>query len=701
MLFEPMAYSRARFVAVGACFIAGALCLVVRLWNIEVAEGKTYAGQQRDQTTVSVRLSPARGAIVDRNGIAFAENRASFDIDFYLDELVRNYRREHKGRLPMVQVPKRSGGFRQRIDIVKIVTTYLEPISRNLGFVIKLDEKAINRHYETTPTIPFQYRSDVDFATLAQFSERSLDVPGIQIAVRPVRSYNYGAMAPHILGYVGLPDEKDVAAAKDASDSDNPDIPEEIGKHGIERVYDGQLQGKPGARVLQVDHRGYINKVEDEVPPTIGNSVRLTIDARMQYIVEQVLRRQGRAAAVVMDPWSGDILAMASVPSYDPNDFIPRITAEKWKNLISDPTSPMINRALSAYVPGSTFKVVVSLAAMKAGKLTPSTTIDCPHVIFYGNRGFHNDDSVDRPNVDVKESLRLSINTFYYQLGNRIGIDTIHDFAETLGLGLPTELPVPEDDGLIPTPAWLKKVHPLDHWSDARTANVSIGQGEVGVNPVQMAVVMSAVANGGTVYYPRLVAGVNSFNGDEIVSVPTRVRNKFDVGQANLNAVREGLLEVVESGTATLVQLPYWKVAGKTGTAQAFRRVDGQTMRDLRTWFYCYAPYDKPRYVVCVVVEGGEWGGSTNGPLVHDILEGLHSLELGQAPDLVYLNPASGNFSGMTAYTPPSFATPGGAPVPGTAVPEEAADAPQSLPPENERRTGAPASAGSKGSRIR
>ena len=696
MLFEPMAYSRARFVAVGACFILGAAVLLVRLWDVEVADWKTYAGQQRDQTMVNVRLSPARGAIVDRNGLALAENRASFDIDFYLDELVRNYRREHKGRLPMVQVPRRAGGFRQRTDIVKVVTTYLEPISRNLGFAIKLDEKALNRQYETTPTIPFQYRSDVDFATLAQFSERSLGVPGIQIAVRPVRSYNYGAMAPHILGYVGMPDEKDVA------DANGGDIPEEIGKQGLEHVFDGQLQGRPGARVLQVDHRGYINKVEDEIPPTIGNSVRLTIDARMQYIVEQVLRRQGRAAAVVMDPSNGDILAMASVPSYDPNDFIPRIPAEKWKDLIGDPTAPLVNRALGAYVPGSTFKVVVSLAAMQAGKLTPSTTISCPGSIWIGNHLFHNDDTVDRPSVDVREALRLSINTFYYQLGIRIGIGTIHDFAAQLGLGLPTELPIPEDQGLIPTPEWLKQNHPLDHWSDARTANVSIGQGEVGVSPVQMAVVMSAVANGGTVYYPRLVTGVNAFEGDEVISVPTRVRGTFNVGDDNLKAVREGLQSVVDSGTATLVQLPYWKVAGKTGTAQAFRRVDGQIMRDLRTWFYCYAPYEKPRYVVCVLVEGGTWGGSTNGPLVHDILDGLHELELGHNPELVYLNPAAGNFSGMTAYTPPAFGTVangggGPGPVAGVAVPEDSADAPQSVPPENERFL--PTSAAKKGTK--
>lgn len=674
MLFEPLSIPRFRLAVISLVFVAGSLTLLVRLWNVQVSQGKDYTAKLRDQTTVAVRLSPARGGIYDRNGVALAENRASFDIDFYLDELVRNYSREHRGKLPRVEIQGKSGKVRREVDIVKIVSTYLEPVSRSLGFGIAIDEKALRRHYYQNPTIPFQYRSDIDFNTLAQFSERNLGVPGIQIAVRPVRHYNYGAMAAHILGYVGEPDEN-TAAGIDGT------LPELVGKHGLERVYDGQLQGVAGGRILQINYKGYIEKEEAFNPPVTGKSLCLTIDARIQYIVEQVLRRQGRAAAVVMDPNSGDILAMASVPSFDPNDFIPRIPLDKWKNLNSDMTAPLLNRALSSYVPGSTFKVVVSLAAFKTGKLTPNTQINCPPTITIGNHVFHNDDSVDRGDIGLHDALRNSVNTFYYQLGIRTGIRSIDDIAATLGLGQESELSLPEDEGIIPGPDWLKQLHPKERWTDAYTANTSIGQGYVQVNPLQMAVVMSAVANGGTVYYPRLVSGVKDAEGNDVMKVPNRVRGQVDVPPADMAALHDALLAVVENGTATSVQLPFWKVAGKTGTAQAYRRLNGAVVRDLRTWFYCFAPYEKPRYVVCTMVEGGQWGGSTNGPLVHDILAAIHEMEeTGKDPSLTYLTPAVGNFSGVTDYTAPSGVIPNGADVPTAPAVDEPINVPDSGP---------------------
>ena len=658
MLFEPLSIPRFRLAVLAFVFCAGAGVLLVRLWNVQVSQGEAYTKKLSDQTTVAVRLSPARGGIYDRNGVALAENRASFDIDFYLDELVRNYSREHRGKLPRIEIPGKSGKIRREVDIVKIVSTYLEPVSRSLGFGIDIDEKALRRHYYQSPTIPFQYRSDINFNTLAQFSERNLGVPGIQIAVRPVRHYNYGALAAHILGYVGEPDETTPAGPDGAQ-------PELVGKHGLERLYDGQLQGVAGGRILQINYKGYIEKEESFNPPVVGKSLCLTIDSRIQYIVEQVLRRQGRAAAVVMDPNNGDILAMASVPSFDPNDFIPRIPGDKWKALNSDLTAPLLNRALSSYVPGSTFKVVVSLAAFKTGKLTPSTQINCPPTLTIGNHVFHNDDSVDRGDIGLHDALRNSVNTFYYQLGIRTGIQSIDDTAAMLGLGQDSGLNLPEDEGIIPGPDWLKKAHPNERWTEAYTANVSIGQGSVQVNPLQMAVVMSAVANGGTVYYPRLVSGVRDADGNDVIKVPTRARGQLDVPFNDMAALHDALLAVVEAGTATSVQLPFWKVGGKTGTAQAYRRLNGSVVRDLRTWFYCFAPYEKPRYVVCTMVEGGQWGGSTNGPLVHDILAAIHDMETsGQGPALTYLTPAVGNFSGVTDYTAPAGVIPNGADVP-------------------------------------
>jgi penicillin-binding protein 2 len=664
MLFEPLAIPRVRFGLLAGLFVLGTSVLLVRLWNVQVSQGGTYTSLQHNQTTVAVRLSPARGAIVDRNGVALAENRASFDIDFYLDELVRNYSREHRGHLPRIDVERKTArgtATTKQVDIYKIVTTYLEPISHSLGFNIKLDENALRQHYNQSPTIPFQYRSDVDFATLAQFSERNLGVPGIQIAVRPVRYYPYGAMAAHLLGSVGLNDTQRQAA-------DGHEL-ETIGRSGLESVFDGQLQGKPGGRILHINYRGYIvddpasaDRAEGYFPPTVGNSVYLTIDARIQAIVEQALRRQGRAAAVVLDPNNGDILAMASVPSFDPNDFIPRITNEKWKALNGDATDPLTNRAVSTYVPGSTFKVVVTLAGFHSGKFTPDTEFNCPSELWIGNRYFHNDDSIDRGNISLHEALRNSVNTFYYQLGIRIGIGAIDEEAGLLGLGQPTGYPLPEDPGIIPGPEWLKAHYPRERWSEAYTANVSIGQGAVQVSPLQMATVMAAVANGGTVYYPRLVIGVSDLDGHPQVSVPTRVRDKLNVKPAQLAALREALLAVVESGTGVPAKLPYVHIAGKTGTATAFRILNGTKVRDIRAWLYAYAPYEKPRYVVCVMAEGGTWGGSTSGPIVKDIFDGIFQMEkTGKSPQLAYLPPAVGNFHGVTDWTREAAPTPAAA----------------------------------------
>ncbi|MDE1171393.1 MAG: penicillin-binding protein 2 [Verrucomicrobium sp.] len=647
MLFEPFSVPRSRFYVLAILCVAGTMTLLVRLWNVQVSHGQSYTDRLRDQTTVAVRLSPARGAILDRNGVPLAENRASFDIDFYLDELVRNYSQEHRGRLPRIEITRKTGKkttVRREVDICKIVRNYLEPISRSLGFPIQLDEAALRRHYAQSPTVPFPYKTDLNFTTLSQFSERNLGVPGIQIAVRPVRHYDYGAFASHILGYVGDVEEVD-GTPQDGQ-------PESVGKHGVEKVYDAQLQGQPGGRILQINYRGYIEKEEGFTPPVMGKSLNLTLDARVQYIVEQALRRQGRAAAVVMDPWTGDILAMASVPSFDPNDFIPRITTEKWKTLRNDPTTPLLNRAVSAYAPGSTFKVLVSMAALEKGTITPNTVLFCPAVYVVDGHPFHDDVDYDRGNITLHDALRVSCDTYFYQVGIRTGIDQIHDVAiGQAGLGEPTGFPLPEDKGLIPDPAWLKATYPKERWTQAYTANVSIGQGAVLASPLQMASFMCAVANGGTLYYPRLIKGVTDGDGAEVISVPTRVHHMLDVRPSDLAAIRQGLVEVVKAGTATTVQLPDVTVAGKTGTAQFNQRLNGSLVKDLRTWFYCYAPFEQPRYVVCVMVEGGVAGGVTAGPIVHDILQALFTMDkTGKAPTLTYLTPAIGNFSGVSQY---------------------------------------------------
>ena len=637
-------------------FVAGAIItgclgfLISRLWVLQVVEGQTYASRLRNQTTIALRLDGARGPILDRNGIALAENRATYEIDLYLDQLVRDYPKRHRGKVPRIQVERRMGGatlLRKEPDIHRVVMTDLIPIANALHLEVKLDPKELQRHYFTSPNVPYRFASELNYATVARFAEQNLGVPGIDVAVRPVRHYNFGAFASHILGYVGPPGEKERIGP------DGNDL-ETIGRIGVERLMDGQLQGKPGGRILRVNYRGYIVSEEGYTSPNLGASVYLTLDARIQAIVQEALRDVGRGAAIVMDPNSGDILAMASVPDVDPNEFIPKIGQDDWKRLTSDPTRPLLNRSVAAYAPGSTFKVLVSLAALKYGAITPKTQIFSPAAIDVGGHLFHDWTKTGRGNIALDEALQYSCNTFFYQVGIRTGIKHLDEMAALCGFGEATGLPyLGEASGILPGPEWMKIHHPLERWTTAHTANLSIGQGFLEVTPLQMVLLMSAVANGGTLLYPRLIVGVTDAQGHQIASIPPRPRADLGVRTEDLNAIRKGLLAVVESGTGHSVATPGITVAGKTGSAQAKRRWNGKLYNDTRAWFIGFAPFDRPKYAFGVMVEGGIGGGATAGPIVHKIVEGILAMERsGASPQLVYFTPAKGNFNGLTEIQP-------------------------------------------------
>ncbi len=675
--------TRQLILGTGLAFAIG--YLIFALYQVQVASGETYRDKLRSQTTVAIRLSPARGAIVDRNGAAIAENRASFDIDLYLEELKRHYSREHRGGLPKITITKKRKGkviTEKETDIVKIVYDSIEPLNKSLGMTIKPDVEDLRTHFRNQPRIPFQFKTDVDFNTVAQFSERNLGIPGIEIAARPVRLYTHGAFASHIVGYTGKPESSE-QVGDDGSEF------ETVGKKGIEKVYDSHLQGKPGGRILQVNYRGYIMGEEAEQLPTVGNSVFLTIDARIQYIVEEALRGVGRGSAVVMDPNNGDILAMASVPNFDPNMFVPKISAKDWKELDENPTAPMINRALSAYAPGSIYKIMVALAALKSKAITPKTEIHCESGMWIGNREFKDWYKGSRGSITVKEALQWSCNTFFYPAGIRTGIDKLVEMGHLFGFGEATEIPIPESTGLLPSPAWLKENRKNERWSEAYTANFSIGQGFVTVSPLQMCVMMSALANGGTVYYPRLISKIADITGDEKALFPTRIRSQLEMSMPDIMAVREGVLAVVESGTGMKSKVPGVKVAGKTGTAQFKTRLNGNIVSDQRTWFLSFAPFEKPRYAICVLVEGGTSGGGTCAPIAQNIYSRIFSMENGELINMAFLSPVEGHFHGVTDYVPPAAA---GAAVPGappaaTAVPPtEAGAAPEVVNEDDDGR---------------
>jgi len=628
--------------------------LILNLYKVQLSHGEVYTERLRQQTTVAIRLSPARGAIVDRNDVALAENRSSFDVDFYLDELQRNYSRSHRGHLPYIEVPyKRHGEVRmsRQVDIVTIVNEALEPVAQGLGFANRPDEKELREHFRIRKDIPYQFRTDVDFNTLARFSERNFGVPGIDIVARPVRHYNFGSLASHILGHVGRPDENSNSMAEDGYPY------ETVGKSGVEDLMDVQLQGKPGGKLLRVNYRGYVDREEKMKNASVGNVVKLTLDARIQYIVEQAMRGVGRGAAVVMDPNTGDVLAMASVPNYDPNHFIPKISNKELMSMIHDDTAPLVNRAVSTYPPGSTYKVLIALSALKSKAITRDTIIDSPGAIDIGGHLFRDWSPNGQGPIKLREALKMSCNTFFYQVGIKTKIENIDDLGELVGFGHPTGVllkPELESAGVLPGPEWLKEHRPKERWTQAYTANTSIGQGYVAVSPMQMVCLMSAVANGGTVYKPRLIEKVTSPEGETVLELPDKqVRSDLGMSQDNINAVKEGLFAVVDEGTGKKASIPGIKIAGKTGTAQAKRRLNGQIIVDNKTWFYGFAPYDTPRYVFCVMVEGGVAGGTTCAPIAHDILNAIFAMEKDSSQiKLSYLTPVVGHFRGVSDVGP-------------------------------------------------
>ncbi len=652
---------RLYFMAV--VMVMGLSILVGRLWWLEVAHGERWAKRMASRSEVTVRIPSVRGEIRDRNGLTLVGNRASYEVDFYLPDMVRGYR-QNFGKPPMATYTapvKQMLKEKREEDVVQIVNSTIIPRLNELELAKDYNSSRLQRHYRNNSEVPFTYLEELDFKTIARFSENDVGLPGVEIALRPVRQYVYGALGAHILGYVGAPVDIDRL----------PDIrkysfyqPDSEGKSQVELHMDRWLKGTPGVRVLQRNLKGVIESEIRRVEPKQGNHVYLTIDAKMQFIVERALRDAGvgRGAAVVVDPANGEVLAMASVPSYDPNVFIPNISREHWQQITKDETDPLTNRAIQGYAPGSTYKAVSGLAGLKKG-LTAKNTFSCSGGVSYGAK-YMKCWVVDRHmpphgSVGLSDALKYSCNAFFYQWGNAAGIDQIVAVGEALGLGQRSGLPLSgEDSGILPSPEWLRVVSPQERWSNGYTANVSIGQGAVEASPLQMCMVAASVANGGLSFAPKLVSRVvdaegkdvmDPETGEKVVSPMPKLRadlRALGIADDQIELIRRGMWKVVNEpgGTGKKAQVKGIEVAGKTGTAQFWREVGGKKEKDNHTWFMCFAPYNSPRFAVTVFVQGAKSGGGVSAPIAQRILEQCSALQSGYDPGLSPLQPAAGSF---------------------------------------------------------
>src|SRR5213083_2421167 len=376
--------SRVRIQFLGLLMLIGIGALGLKLWWIQVAHGQEWTSQLRGSSQATVRIPSVRGEVKDRNGLTLVQNRASYEVDFYLPEMVKGYR-ERLGPPPLTEYRATINGMPKDMkepDIIKIVNDGIIPRLNDLDLARDYNSNRLQRHYRNDTEVPFSYIKDIDFPTMAKFSEHDVGLPGVDIAIKPVRSYVYGALASHLLGYVGPPDDTNKEDAKKFTFYQS-DVE---GKSNVEKAMDEYLKGKPGIRYMRRNAKGQIDGVLREVPPAAGANVYLTIDARIQEIAEEALRAVGRGAAVVVDPNNGSVLAMASVPSFDPNKFIPSIKAKDWKELRNDEANPLINRAVSAFPPGSTFKIVTALSGLRKG--LANTRFTCTGGVSYGDHFF-------------------------------------------------------------------------------------------------------------------------------------------------------------------------------------------------------------------------------------------------------------------------------------------------------------------------
>ena len=620
-----------RLQFLGFLMLLGLGALAARLWWVQVARGAEWTARIRGSSEATVRIPSIRGEIRDRNGVPLVQNRASYEVDFYLPEMVKGYRQRY-GQPPITDYRGTISGMPKDLkepDIVKIVNGGIVPRLDDLDLARDYNASQLQKHYRTNTEVPYTYIKDIDFPTMAKFSEHDVGLPGVDIAIKPVRSYVYGAFAAHLLGYVGAPDDINKEDAKKYTFYQG-DVD---GKSNIEKLMDEYLRGKPGVRHLRRNAKGQIDGVLKEDPPQQGANVFLTLDARIQAIAEEALRAVSRAGAVVVDPNNGNILAMASVPSFDPNTFIPSIKAKDWKALQKDEGDPLVNRAISALPPGSTFKLVTAFAGLRGTKNLANAKYGCFGGVSYGDHFFRcwvAEKHYTHGTIGLADALKVSCDSFFYQYGNAAGIQSIDVVGKLLGIGEESGLHLSgEQTGNMPGPEWMQIHHPQERGSQAQTANVSIGQGYTLVSPLQLAMAYVAAANGGTCYYPRLVDKVLDQNDTPVVdeqgktvNFAPRIRAELrnQVSPQDMELVRQGLWKVVneDGGTGGRARLKDVVVAGKTGTAQATDRGQEENV----AWFTCFAPFDHPKYVVAVMVQGASGhGGEVAGPIATRILE--------------------------------------------------------------------------------
>lgn len=571
--------SRNRILLASYVIVGLFALFAIRLWQLQVLQGKEYGKISTGNMLRIIKIPAPRGIIYDRNGAP----------------LVRNFPYFYASLMPE--------------NLKQVNIQYLADIlGINAGDIYaRINKKALSQ-FE-----PIKLKERLTFKEIAAIEARRSDFQGLTIDIDMSREYLYGDIGAHLIGYLGK---------LNPSQSKNPefkDVPPEafIGQWGAELLFDRSLRGIPGERITEIDALGREIKLLQEKPPVKGEDLKLSIDINLQKAAENAFT--GRAGAVVaLKPDTGEILGLVSRPSFDPNLFARGINYSQWAALIQDKKMPMLNRALqSQYPPGSTFKIVTAIAALNEGVITPDTKVTCTGRITYGKWQFGCWKKGGHGTISLHRAIVESCDVYFYEAGKRLGIDKIAEYARKLGLGSETGLQlVKERSGLIPDTKW-KHEKRNQQWYLGETFNAAVGQGYLAATPMQMAQLMSVVANGGLIYRPVIVKA----------ETPLQPVASVDIKPQIFDLIRDGLYGVVNEGGGTggAAKSPIAIIGGKTGTAQvvSIRKSSHQLPEKFRdhAWFVAFAPVEKPAIALCVFVEHGGHGGGAAAPIAKLAIE--------------------------------------------------------------------------------
>ena len=579
------------------CVVGAFVLLAARLFYLQILEGEEFRRLSENNCIRLQSIDAPRGLIFDRNGMLLVDNRPAFDLSI---------------------VPRDA----------KPVEATLKKIARysNVGeteMMSKFPFRKMDRSYK-----PVLLQQDIGRDTLAAMEAHRFDLPGILIDVTPCREYIYKKSGSHLLGYLGQISISELRSAEYSGCSSG----DFVGKFGVEKSCDRLLRGKRGGRQVEVNARGQVVKVIKTVDARPGHNIFLTVDERLQQLAETLLEGMTGSVAA-MDPRTGEILVMASNPSFDPNEFVTGLSHDEWNSLIRNPLRPMENKVLQAgYPPASTYKIITAMAGLEEGVIDDRTSFFCPGHFRLGDRVFRCWNKYGHGKVDVVKALAESCDVFFYQVGLELGIERLAWYAKACGLGKPTGIALlNENKGLVPTTMWKRKRLGRP-WYRGETLSVAIGQGYNIVTPLQMLVLTSAVANGGTLYRPLVIKKIVSADGDVIEKAHSRVTGRLPVSVKNLELIRKGLWEVVNGrrGTARAAKLKTLEFSGKTGTAQVVGRKkkdadngseDAENPIKPHAWFVAYAPSVDPVIAIVVMIEHGEHGSSTAAPIAGKLID--------------------------------------------------------------------------------